>query len=92
MMTPDEAEEREAWKTIKEDPGRGGNERTPLPTRAGTAIEMPPGDRDRDGNVADGDGDGVCVCGGGWQASGSWLWQKWWRMIMIKKWEQTWVR
>ncbi len=96
MMTLDEAEERGTWWTIEEEPGRGGHERTSLPTMARMTIKMPPDDHDRDGDAGDGDGNGICVCvcicDGGCQASGGWWRQKWWIMITMRKWEQTWVR
>ena len=98
MMTSYEAEVRGAWRMIDEEPGRVGNERTHLPTTARMAIKMPPGDCDRDGIAGDDDGNGiyicvcVCNCDGGGQASGSWWRRKWWTMITMRKWEQTWVQ
>ena len=67
MITPDEAEEKGAWRMIEEELGKGGNERTPLLTMAVNATET------RDSNAGDGDSNGVCVCigicDGGWQSA-----------------------
>ena len=87
-MTPD-------GRTIEEEPGRGRNERTPLPTTTKTTItKTHPGNRNRDG-----DGHGTVATSvsafvsatidGRHQEA---VWRNWWRMIMMRKWEQMWVQ
>jgi hypothetical protein len=78
-------------KTIKEEPGRGGNETTPLLTMAMMTIKTLPGNHDSDGG-----GQGMvrasasaslpasATVDGKHQAA---VRRKWRRMIMMQKWE-----
>ncbi len=78
-------------EAIKEEPGRGGNETTPLLTTAMTTIKTLPGNHDSDGGgqgmvraSASASAPASATVDGKHQAA---VWRKWWRMIMMRKWE-----